>query len=88
MDKVIFDFDNDEFTLYQNGREINQKMPGLKIRKAEILASAGIIQIDLSEMRDLIQDLMEGQIEMEEFLEKGRVIIEDSIKSGFPKELN
>ena len=88
MDKVIFDFENEEFILYQNEKEINQKMPGLKIRKAEILASAGIIQIDLSEMRDLIKDLMDGQIEMDEFLEKGKVIIEDSIKSGFPEELN
>lgn len=88
MDKITFDFENEEFTYTLNGHETTQSMPGLRLREAEILASAGIIELDMTEMRDLLQELMTGGIDVEEFLQKSRDIIEDSIKSEFPEELN
>ena len=88
MDKVIFDFENDEFTLISDLGEVHQEFPGLKAKKADILSAAGIIQIDLSDMHELLEDLMNGVIDQEEFIDKTRELISDSIKSEFHNSLN
>ncbi len=88
MDRVIFDFEKDEFIMKTDLGEIRQQMPGLRGKKAEILSAAGIIQIDLSDLRELLEDLMEGRIDREEFLSKTEEIITDSLKSEFHNSLN
>lgn len=88
MDKVTFDFENDEFILITDAGEVHEHLPGLSMRKSEILSSAGIIQIDLTGMRELLEALISGQIDQEEFSARTEEMITDSIKSEFHNSLN
>ena len=88
MDKAIFDFEKNEFTLISDLGEVHQEFPGLRDKKADILSAAGIIQIDLSDMHNLLEDLMNGVIDQEEFIDKTRELISDCIKSEFHNSLN
>ncbi|MBE6122390.1 MAG: hypothetical protein E7190_06715 [Erysipelotrichaceae bacterium] len=88
MDKVTFDFENDEFVLMTDSGEVHEHLPGLGMRKPEILSAAGIIQIDLSSMRELLEDLITGRIDQEEFTARTEEMITDSIKSEFHNSLN
>ncbi|MBQ9152947.1 MAG: hypothetical protein IJ130_03950 [Solobacterium sp.] len=88
MDKVTFDFENDEFVLMTDAGEVHEHLPGLGMRKTEILSAAGIIQIDLSSMRELLEDLITGRIDQEEFTARTEEMITDSIKSEFHNSLN
>lgn len=88
MDKVTFDFENDEFVLMTDAGEVHEHLPGLGMRKPEILSAAGIIQIDLSSMRELLEDLITGRIDQEEFTARTEEMIADSIKSEFHNSLN
>lgn len=88
MDKVSFDFETEEFVMYTDVGEIREQIPGLKMRKGEILSSAGIIQIDLTDIRGLLEDLLNGEIDQEEFLAKTEEMISDSLKSEFHNSLN
>lgn len=58
------------------------------MRKGEILSAAGIIQIDLTDIRGLLEDLLSGEIDQEEFLAKTEEMISDSLKSEFHNSLN
>ena len=88
MDKITFDFENDVYILADNGREHKGYMPGLREKKQQILLSAGIIQLDLSEIQELFEKFNEGVIDQDELLEKTRGIFEDSLKSVFHNNLN
>ena len=54
----------------------------------KILASAGIAILDMSEMKELIDQLTAGEIDEEEFLEKSLGVALDAIKSRFHENLN
>lgn len=88
MDKVSFDFETEEFVMETDAAEIHEHIPGLKMRKGEILSAAGIIQIDLTDIRGLLEDLLNGEIDQEEFLAKTEEMISDSLKSEFHNSLN
>ena len=88
MDKASFDFETEEFVMDTDAGEIREQIPGLKMRKGEILSAAGIIQIDLTDIRGLLEDLLSGEIDQEEFLAKTEEMISDSIKSEFHNSLN
>lgn len=88
MDKVSFDFEAEEFVMDTDVGEIREQIPGLRMRKGEILSAAGIIQIDLTDIRGLLEDLLSGEIDQEEFLAKTEEMISDSLKSEFHNSLN
>ena len=88
MDKITFDFETGVFTINDGSREMSGVLPGLVFRKADIYEAAGIIQLDLTEIKELIGELMNGEIDQDEFLEKSRTIFEDCLKSRFHDELN
>lgn len=88
MDKITFDFETGVFTIDDGQKEMSGFLPGLIYRKADIYEAAGIIQLDLTEIRGLLEELMSGEIDQDEFIEKSRAIFEDCLKSRFHDELN
>lgn len=88
MDKITFDFETETFTISDGDKEISGMLPGLIFRKADIYEAAGIIQLDLTEIKGLLEQLVNGEIDQEEFIEKSRMIFEDCLKSRFHDELN
>ncbi|MCR5796052.1 MAG: hypothetical protein K6G61_11985 [Solobacterium sp.] len=88
MDRITFDFEKDIYIMEDNGREHKGFLPGLHDKKQSILLSAGIIQLDLSEIQELFEEFNEGMIDQDELLEKTKGIFEDSLKSVFHDNLN
>ena len=88
MDRIIFDFETETFTAENDDGSIQQKIPGLKNSRERILADAGIMMMDSSEMGDLFRQFQDGTLDQEEFFEKLMEKILDHIKSQYHDSLN
>lgn len=88
MDRIIFDFENETFTAENDEGRLEQKIPGLSRSKQRILADAGIMMMDASDMGDLFREYQDGTLDQEEFFEKLMEKILDHVKSQYHDSLN
>lgn len=88
MDKITFDFEKETMELQTDAGSFTEHIRGLAGSRDKILASAGIAILDLSEMKELVDQLTSGDIDEDEFLEKSLSVALDAIKSRFHENLN
>ncbi len=88
MDRIVFDFENETMEMQTDSGSFTEHIHGLAANRDKILASAGIAILDMSEMKELIDQLTAGEIDEEEFLEKSLGVALDAIKSRFHENLN
>lgn len=88
MDRIIFDFETETFTVENDEGTMEHKLPGLKNSRERILADAGIMIMDASEMNELFRQYQDGTIDQEEFFEKIMESLVDHVKSRYHDSLN
>ncbi|MBR3349954.1 MAG: hypothetical protein IKG55_07760 [Solobacterium sp.] len=88
MDRIIFDFENETFTVENDDGVLEHNIPGLKNSRERILADAGIMLMDASEVTELFKEFREGDIDQEEFVEKIMETFLDHVKSQYHDSLN
>lgn len=88
MDRIIFDFETETFTVENDEGTLEHKLPGLKKSRERILADAGIMIMDASEMKELFREYQEGIIDQDEFFEKIMESVLDQVKSRYHDSLN
>ena len=88
MDRIIFDFENESFSVENDEVKFEQNIPGLRNSRERILADAGIMMLDAAGMRELISQFQDGTMDQEEFVEKLLETVLDHIKSQYHDSLN
>ena len=88
MDRIIFDFETETFTVENDEGTMEHKLPGLKNSRERILADAGIMIMDASEMNELFRQYQAGTLDQEEFFEKIMESLVDHVKSRYHDSLN
>ena len=88
MDRIIFDFENEIFTVENDEGTMEQKLPGLKNSRERILADAGIMVLDASEVGELVREYREGDLDKDDLIEKIFESVLDHVKSRYHDSLN
>ncbi len=88
MDRITFDFENETIRIENNDVRYEQPVPGLRESKGRILMNAGIMTLDMEDMKQIVEDFQNGVIDQEEFAERTFEVIMDTVKSQLHDELN
>lgn len=88
MDRIIFDFENETFIAENDEGKLEQRIPGLSNSRQRILADAGIMMMDASDMGEIFRQFQDGTLDQEEFFDKLMEKILDRVKSQYHDSLN
>ena len=88
MDRFIFDFEAETFSVENDDGVLENHIPGLKNSRERILADAGIMIMDGSDMKDLFTEFKNGAIDQDELFEKIMEKVVDHVKSQYHDSLN
>jgi hypothetical protein len=88
MDRFIFDFEAETFSVENDDGVLENHIPGLKNSRERILADAGIMIMDGSDMKDLFTEFKNGTIDQDELFEKIMEKVVDHVKSQYHDSLN